>query len=31
VMFMDPRSVPAALEGIKSVIGDGTANTIPKA
>jgi regulator of protease activity HflC (stomatin/prohibitin superfamily) len=26
VMFMDPRTVPAALEGIRSVIGDSAAN-----
>jgi regulator of protease activity HflC (stomatin/prohibitin superfamily) len=32
VMFMDPRSVPAALEGIRSVIGDanGAANSNAK-
>jgi hypothetical protein len=24
-MFMDPRTVPAALEGIRSVIGDASA------
>jgi regulator of protease activity HflC (stomatin/prohibitin superfamily) len=27
VMFMDPRTVPATMEGIKSVISDGSAHT----
>ena len=27
VMFMDPRSIPATLEGMKAIVGDGSPNT----
>jgi hypothetical protein len=30
VMFMDPRTVPATMEGIKSVLGTGTAENSSK-
>ncbi|MGL5081455.1 MAG: SPFH domain-containing protein [Microcoleaceae cyanobacterium] len=30
ILFMDPRSIPATLEGMKAIVGDSTLNTLNK-
>jgi hypothetical protein len=30
VMFMDPRSIPATLEGMRSIVGEGSSNEVKK-
>jgi hypothetical protein len=29
-MFMDPRSIPATMEGLRSIVGEGNSNDVKK-